>query len=214
MTPQQRLSDSLYQRLRDQIITLDLAPGKPLAEKELMRELGTGRTPLRDALQRLAGEGLVVVVPRQGTFVASVNVADLRSIMEIRLLLEPYAAQLCAQRATAGDLAAMRRVLDETDEPGDRQRQYKLDLAFHHAVNTAARNKHMAVFLESLQVQSIRFFRHLQAARQSLDEIRQEHYQIVEALERRDAEAAAALMRRHVEESRSRLLAALSGDTF
>lgn len=195
------------------IITLELLPGKALSEQDLMGRLNTGRTPLRDAILRLATEGLVEVLPRQGTFVAGVNVADLRSIMESRLHLEPYAAYLAAKRATPAEWDAMHHLLQEPILPDDPQ-QYKVDLAFHRTVNLATQNRQMATFLESLQVQTTRFFRHLHATRQPLAEIRAEHQQLLHALQLRDAEAASLQARKHIEESQARLMAALSLSPF
>ena len=84
--------------LRDRIVTLRLAPGTVLREDELMREMEIGRTPLREAVKRLALENLVAVQPRRGTFVAAVEAADIVSISEVRAELEGYAAELAALR--------------------------------------------------------------------------------------------------------------------
>jgi DNA-binding GntR family transcriptional regulator len=72
------LSRQAYERLRDQIVTLERAPGSLLDEADLMKSLGLGRTPIREALQRLACEGLVIIRPRRGTYVASLSLTDLR----------------------------------------------------------------------------------------------------------------------------------------
>ena len=92
------IADRAYFELRDRIVTLQLPPGAPLIEDELMRELGIGRTPLREAVKRLALENLVEVRPRRGTYVTEVNVADIVHITEVRAELEGQAAQLAAMR--------------------------------------------------------------------------------------------------------------------
>jgi DNA-binding GntR family transcriptional regulator len=92
------VADRAYVELRDRIVTLHLAPGTALREDELMNEMGIGRTPLREAVKRLALENLVAVQPRRGTFVTAVEAADIQNITEVRAELEGYAAELAALR--------------------------------------------------------------------------------------------------------------------
>src|SRR5919109_2978701 len=92
------IAEQAYLELRDRIVTLRLRPGASLREDELMRELGIGRTPLREAVKRLALENLVAVQPRSGTYVTSVDAADIVHIAEVRSELEAQAAELAARR--------------------------------------------------------------------------------------------------------------------
>src|SRR5215211_1012255 len=96
--PSSLFADRAYHALRDRIVTLRLAPGTALREDTLMRELDIGRTPLREAVKRLALENLVAVQPRRGTFVTSVEASDIVHITEVRAELEGYAAELAALR--------------------------------------------------------------------------------------------------------------------
>src|SRR5688572_32761974 len=98
-------ADRAYFELRDRIVTLRLPPGTALIEDALMRELGIGRTPLREAVKRLALENLVEIRPRRGTYVTDVNVADIVHITEVRAELEGQAAQLAAMRMDDGPRA-------------------------------------------------------------------------------------------------------------
>src|SRR5215211_6508040 len=91
-------AERAYNELRDRIVTLRLPPGTVLREDALMRELAIGRTPLREAVKRLALENLVAVQPRRGTFVSPVESADIVHITEVRAELEGYAAELAALR--------------------------------------------------------------------------------------------------------------------
>ena len=102
-------ADRAYLELRDRIVTLRLAPGTVLREDELMREMDVGRTPLREAVKRLALENLVAVQPRRGTFVAAVEATDIVNITEVRAELEGYAAELAAQRLDARATAPPQR---------------------------------------------------------------------------------------------------------
>jgi DNA-binding GntR family transcriptional regulator len=94
------LADQAYFAIRSLIVSLELAPGDPIREPELTAKLGIGRTPVREALRRLALERLVEVYPRRGMFVTTVDVRDLARLCEVRAVLEPEAARLAAERAT------------------------------------------------------------------------------------------------------------------
>ena len=115
------IAERAYAELRSRIVTLRLAPGTLLREDELMRDLGIGRTPLREAVKRLALENLVAVQPRSGTFVTGVDAADIIHISEVRAELEAHAAELAARRMEpelrerAGEI--WRRTLEEYEEP-------------------------------------------------------------------------------------------------
>src|SRR5918997_2824312 len=97
-TPAEQLADRAYFGLRDRIVDLRLPPGSTLREDELMSEMGVGRTPLREAVKRLALEHLVEVRPRRGTQVTDVRAQDIARFAEVRAELEAHAARLAAQR--------------------------------------------------------------------------------------------------------------------
>ena len=99
------LSDQAYYRIRELIVTLELPPGSLVSERELMEQLGLGRTPVREALRALARDCLVDVYPRRGMFVSGVDVRDLAGLSEVRMTLESRAARLAAERATVADRA-------------------------------------------------------------------------------------------------------------
>ncbi len=101
------LSEQAYQQIRRMIIRLDLAPGAVVREDDLQRQLGIGRTPIREALQRLAREQFVTVVPRRGMFVSRLDVAELSMLYETRAILEPYAARLACARGGPAHWEAM-----------------------------------------------------------------------------------------------------------
>src|ERR671910_3052834 len=95
------VAERAYTELRDRIVTLRLPPGTVLREDDLMDELGIGRTPLREAVKRLALEGFVAVQPRRGTYVTEIDAAEIVHITEVRAELEGYAAALAARRMDA-----------------------------------------------------------------------------------------------------------------
>jgi len=94
------LSDRAYEEIRRMIVRLDLAPGAVIREDELQTTLGLGRTPIREARQRLLRDQFVTVLPRRGMFVSSIDVGELTMLYETRAILEPYAMRLAAARGT------------------------------------------------------------------------------------------------------------------
>ena len=113
------LSEQAYQQIRRMIVRLDLAPGAVVREDELQRQLGIGRTPIREALQRLVRDQFVTVMPRRGMFVSRIDVAELSMLYETRAILEPYAARLACARGAAGALGRDGGVL--VDVPSGRR---------------------------------------------------------------------------------------------
>ena len=111
------LSERAYAALRDRLITIAIAPGQPIDEDALTRELGMGRTPVREAIRRLALEGLIVVYPRRGTFASAINITSLSDIADVRAQLEPHAAQRAAELADAADRAQAQALIAELDDP-------------------------------------------------------------------------------------------------
>src|SRR5438132_14144858 len=112
------LADKAYHEIRGLIVSLELAPGAVIDERDLIERLEIGRTPVREALRRLSHEGLVEVYPRRGMFVTGVDVRELARLSEVRTVLEPEAARLAAQRATEDDRAEIAALLEELDAGG------------------------------------------------------------------------------------------------
>src|SRR5207237_2932327 len=133
--------------IRDQIITLKLAPGSVIEEAHLREELGLGRTPIREALQRLAHENLVSFIPHRGTFVCDINLTDLHRLTEVRVELEGYAARLAADRAGAADRTLMKALIGELEKIHESYTHslMRLDQRIHRQVYQATRN----AFLQS-----------------------------------------------------------------
>src|SRR5207237_3796488 len=99
--------EEAYARILERIVSLEMPPGSVVNEARLRDELGIGRTPIREALQRLARENLVRSIPHRGTFVTDVNITDLARITEVRVVLESHAARLAAEKLTTSDREAI-----------------------------------------------------------------------------------------------------------
>jgi DNA-binding GntR family transcriptional regulator len=113
VSDEQSLADRAYYAIREWIVTLDLAPGSVVNERELMSRLGLGRTPVREALRDLAREQLVDVFPRRGMFVSGVDVGDIAGLSEVRLVLETEAARRAAERSNDADREVTETLLEE-----------------------------------------------------------------------------------------------------
>ena len=111
--PRGLLADRAYRELRDRLVTLRIAPGAPIDEDLIGRELKMGRTPVREAIKRLALENLVTVFPRRGTFASEINITDLAHISDVRAQLEGHAAYRAAERITDAQREELAALLDE-----------------------------------------------------------------------------------------------------
>jgi DNA-binding GntR family transcriptional regulator len=141
------LAEQAYQLLVTKITQLELPPGSVLAEKALMADLGIGRTPIREALQRLAMEGLVSHLPNRGMLVADISATSVQHIYEFRSLIDGYTARLAATRASEGDireLAALQSSLVRATEEDDVGRYVILDRRFYEVLSRAAQNTYVA----------------------------------------------------------------------
>ncbi len=206
-----RLSDKAYQLIREKIITLELPPLSAINEQELMEDLQVGRTPIREALQRLASENLVLSAPRRGMFVAEISITDLQKIFEARMALEGFCARLAAQRATAFQLQQMETVVEGlTSVPEDDGRSLMIiDEQFHELLYEAADNEFLANTLRRLHALSCRLW-YLVLDR--LGDVRgamEQPIDIMQALRARDEAAAEQLLQQHVFEFQQRIKAVL-----
>jgi DNA-binding GntR family transcriptional regulator len=195
------LSDQAYYRIRESIVTLELAPGSPVSERELMERLALGRTPIREALQALARERLVEVYPRRGMFVSGVDVRDLAGLSEVRLTLEPRAARLAAERATDADrarIAVLLKELDHVRDKPDERALIDLDQRIHRHIYECTHNPFLAATLNEYYVLTLRiWFLALDRVTRLEDAVR-EHRELLRAIRARNAERAEEAMRRHV----------------
>jgi DNA-binding GntR family transcriptional regulator len=195
------LSDRAYYRIRELIVSLALPPGSILNERELMRDLGLGRTPVREALRTLAREQLVEVYPRRGIFVSGVDVRDLAGLSEVRLALETVAARLAAERATADDRERCADLLDELETAAnedDQRALIDLDQRIHRHVYACTHNPFLARTLEEYYVLTLRIWFLALDRVARLDAAVREHRALLNAVRKGQADTAEEVMRRHV----------------
>lgn len=206
------LSRQAYERLRDQIVTLERAPGSLLDEAELMKSLGLGRTPIREALQRLACEGLVIIRPRRGTYVASLSLTDLQQIFELRQVLEGYAASIAAERATDADIAALEEALaplGQNSEPSTTQAYIEIDSAFHRALARCTHNRFLEDNLVRMYNLNLRLWYFSLGNLGPMRDAIEQHRAVVEAIKCRNIHIAEAAVRKHIRDFQTRVKAIL-----
>ncbi len=192
------LADKAYHEIRGLIVSLELAPGAVIDERELIERLEIGRTPVREALRRLSHEGLVEVYPRRGMFVTGVDVRELARLSEVREMLEPEAARLGAERATDKDREHMAALLAELDAGGSELMD--LDERIHRAVYRAAHNDLLEATLEQYYVLALRIWSIALDRAHELEEAVAEHRALLEAIQAGDGDRAADTMRAHVQD--------------
>lgn len=189
------LTDKAYAQLEELITTLALPPGMVLGEQSLVQRLGIGRTPIREALQRLARDGLVVVMPRRGILVSEINVRSQLRLLETRRVLERLVARLAAERATRterDEFSALARDMRKAAAASNDLRFMRLDGQFNKCLIEAARNEYVDRSLASLSGLSRRFwYQHYKQAA-DLPLAANLHADVCEAVAKGDVAAAEA----------------------
>jgi len=195
------LADQAYIAIRALIVSLELAPGDPIREPDLTAQLGIGRTPIREALRRLALERLVEVYPRRGMFVTTVDVRDLARLCEVRAVLEPEAARLAAERATRPDLEVINALIEELLDSRRRDERALIDLdeRIHRAIYRTSHNQLLEETLEWYYTHALRIWMLALDRTRTLQSAVLEHHDLLDAIARGKGERAAELMRAHVE---------------
>lgn len=199
------LADRAYVRLRDEIITAEIPPGSLLNELAAMKRLRIGRTPLREAIQRLRRDGFVTVIPRRGTLVTEINITDLAAVYEVRTHLESWEAGLAAERATAADRVEAARLMNElkalTEHDGF-EALLSLDRRVHRFVYGCAKNPFLAETIDQYHNLSLRILYVAMARYPSLaprlHDVVEGQVNLLRAIIQGDSAGAAEVARAHV----------------
>lgn len=204
------LSEQAYTDLRDRIVRLEFAPGDVLREDALQDRLGLGRTPIREALQRLAREHFITVIPRRGMFVSGIDVSELSMLFETRSVLEPYAARLAAARGTDEHWSTMQAALDRVDSAASNEDLMAIDRIGHEVMWEAAGNRFLVDTLDMLYAQSDRLWHLYLADVSDMSEAVDEHAEILDALRSGESERAGVQMEEHIRAFDAQIRAAVT----
>jgi DNA-binding GntR family transcriptional regulator len=194
------LYQDVAERVRQQIFSRQLEPGSWIDETRLSLEYGISRTPLREALKVLAVEGLVTMKLRRGAYVTEMSRDDVAQVYHLLALMESDAAALVAERATDAQRAQLSRLHDRLErQVRQRDAFFATNEQFHMALLAMAGNRWASQIVTDLR-KVMKLNRHHSLFKQGrLADSMEEHRALMQAIERRDAEAARRLMRAHFE---------------
>jgi DNA-binding GntR family transcriptional regulator len=202
-------ANEAYERLLDAVVSLRLSPGSYVSELELSELIGLGRTPVREAVQRLSIEEFCERLPRRGILIAPIDLSRQIDVQEVRLELEPAAARMAAERITEPEAEALRSLLEQSSAQGASVQGSgpTPDERLHRCVAAASKNELLQRTLIPLYAHSRRHWN--QQKRRGLKDpaaILHDWSEIVDAIGKGDTDAAYQHMRAHVEAAKMSLL--------
>jgi DNA-binding GntR family transcriptional regulator len=203
------LAEQAYDSLKRDIIRCRLRPGEVIIEAHLAAEYGMSKTPVREAINLLRREGLVLVVPRKGTFVKPIDVRDVQDTYRLRQLLEPEAAVLASKRAGPDELRRLEDLCDATCTPdSDPADQNEANRLLHVAIAEAAGVPMMAKMINSLHEEVERFLNHEQTLRHA-SHGSEFHKELLDAIRNGPEDHVRAIVVEGIQLSQRRMIEAL-----
>ncbi|NPV54453.1 MAG: GntR family transcriptional regulator [Firmicutes bacterium] len=206
------LHERVYAALRQQILNGKLAPGERVLEAKIARRIGISRTPVREALQKLETEGLLIRLRSGGLVVAENSRTDAEELFEVRIALETYMGRLAAERIQEKDLRRLEQIIAYTRaslEHRDLDRMVSLNTEFHDVIARACGNRKLANMISNLKEHILRYRKRtlmdLDEAKRSLEG----HIKILESLKKRDAQQVAQVMEQYLIYARDAILASI-----
>ena len=214
----QHINEQIYELLLSKIVSQEFTPGQKLQSvEEIASALGVSRTPVKDAINRLAVEGLLTIVPRRGTFVADVTPEGLKELFDVRLMMELHAAELAIERITDEDVARLEQLLLSCQQfvDGDHYSDYEsflaLDTDFHRSLFELAGNSLLLKLYEgiNLHLQVVRAYQKAPRAATGASETQAEHAAIFSALKDGEARALQDALTVHITNRERQFIGAL-----
>jgi DNA-binding GntR family transcriptional regulator len=196
------LRDQTYDIIKNMIILREIEPGKKINEEHIAKEIQVSRTPIREALCRLENEGIVTIIPRRGAFVSDLTETNVREILLIREVLEGLVVRLAVENIDAKTLQKLRKAIEKVsnipEEDRDLVNYTRSEVDFHSILLSASSNQMLKNMMDMVNA-------HLQIIRlrtvvipERAQKTVKEHQQILNAIEKGDADSAEELMRNHV----------------
>lgn len=216
LIPRQGLHDAVADRLRQYVVEGLLLPGERLNERVLCEQMGVSRTPMREAIKKLAGEGLVRLEPNRGAVVHRLTRDEVAAAFEVVASMEALSGELAAQRATSEQIqrvVELQQRMVGAHQMGDLPSYYQINSEIHSAINEAAGNPVLTEMFRSinLRLQSLRFRSNLD--QKKWDAAVQEHQDIANALAKRDQAGLSMLLRQHLINKRDIVLKLLEQES-
>lgn len=206
------LTTQAYELIKHKIITCDIAPGEQIAQAQLVEKLGLGLSPVRDALQRLTQEGFVQPIPRLGYLIKPVTISDVQEIFELRRILETAAVRLAATRGSDESIKILTQEAGFTYIYHNRE-SYTAFLVrndlFHRSIATLSCNQRLVDAVSKVMGELMRVFHLGLDVRDSAEEMREEHIELVNVLTSHDADQAETIIHKQIARSQERIIEAL-----
>lgn len=207
--PKSRASDQVEADLRRLILTLELQPGLALSESALMKRYGWGRTPLREAFQRLSEQGLLQSIPQHGAIVTPLDLFDFVEVMDAMSLVIGPAAALACKRLTEAELTQLDELVAQAEsaaQGGDFEQLSELDYRFHSVLAQATGNRYLSDYLRRLHQAARRFNYAAWKRERNATPSLEEHRQLAAIFRAREVSAAKTAMLQHIENARQRVI--------
>lgn len=211
------LEEHVYSRLEEEILTGVYKRGEPLTELAISARFNISRTPVRGAIHRLAEEGLVKLSPNKGAVVTGISRDDIIDIYKIRMRLDGLAAAMAAEKMTSADVEKLRESVELSEfytRKNDPEHQKELDTAFHALIYTATGSRMLSEILSELHKKAKLYRKISLGAKGRAERSIEEHRQILEAIEARDARAAERLTQKHVKKALEGILKGLEREGY
>ena len=207
--PDKRLALQAYEQILELILGGGAKPGELVNERRLADALNMSRTPVRDALLMLEGEGLLLRQGSRGLQVKQMRIEDYMDALQVRLLLEPAVARMAAGKLPAATIAALREQIAEAlaqapGQPADRALVRDIDEGLHGAISDAVENQQLSSIIRTMRRQTQMF--DLRAVPERLEDTCREHLEILDAVEAGNGEAAAQAMAAHLSRVRDSII--------
>ncbi len=217
------LSEKAYRHIRRRVFNGELVPGDRLVNRTLAKELGTSFIPVREAISRLASEGVVQQVAGAGAFVRTMSRQEISEIYDVRELFEPYAAGQAARLMTSHEWAELESLLREWKALGetvlsrkrgattaDLDRWLEINERFHQVMIAASRNRFLSKIMRDVHVLSLCFSAHRGSptllSKTVIGTTLDSHRRLLDLMKSRDANAAEALVREQLRHGRTTVL--------
>lgn len=195
------LREVIFNTLREAIIVGELKPGERLMEVQLAEKMGVSRTPVREAIRKLELEGLVTMVPRKGAHVASLSPKNIVDVLEVRSALDGLAASLSSLKMKDEQIKELKQINKQFASfvaKENLQGSIKKDVEFHEVIYRSSGNEKLMQIVSNLREQVQRFRVIYLKDYSSQKDIESEHEEIIEAIARRDPEAALNAAKKHI----------------
>ena len=208
---QAKISEQVYDYLRDEIVAGQLVPGERLNLEEMAERLKISKMPIKEAIERLAGEGLLEVQARRGTFVSRLDPVEMAEIFEVRCALEVLAGELAVRRIQDADLEKLNQLIEEMGQSTGQTnvgRHLELNFQFHGLLVELSHNRKLIEMYHRLrthiQIAAIHYRSESWVERVAQEQ--REHRAIVQALATRDTEQVSRAIREHIKRGGTSLL--------